>query len=165
MRPFFVSIPLIVFLRARRFVNSRCKALRKLFSSVLFRDDVEPTVRVLAIDHREGTNDVKAKSDLLSTSSQSIISVADRLHEQGDPERTYLYLKQFADLDDPEILWRYGRSCAYVYQLLVARDEQIHEQRKVVDEGLKAAQRAVDLNGDNSHCIHVSLYTTPRIQK
>lgn len=161
MRQFFVSVPLLVFLRVR---NSRFKALGKIFSSVQFRDDVEPTVRVLAIDHREATNNVKA-SELLPPSSQSIVNVADRLHDQGDPERTYLYLKQFADLDDPEILWRYGRSCAYVYQLLVARDEQIHEQRKVVDEGLKAAQRAVDLNGDNSHCIHVSLYTTPRIQK
>ena len=154
MRPFFVSIPLIVFLRARKFVNSRCKALRKLFSSVLFGDDVEPTVRVLAIDHREAT---KAKSDLLPT---SIINVADRLHEQGDPQSTYLYLKQFADLDDPQILWRYGRSCSNVYSLFVARDEQMHKRRKVVDEGLKAAQRAVDLDGGNSHCIHVCLRNT-----
>jgi len=111
---------------------------------------------VLAIDHREATNNVKA-SELLPPSSQSIVNVADRLHEQGDPERTYLYLKQFVDLDDPEILWRYGRSCSYLYQLLVATDEQMHKRRKVVDEGLNAAQRAVDLDSGNSHCIHVSI--------
>lgn len=154
MRPFFLSIPLIVFLRARKFVNSRCRALRKLLAAVLLREDVEPTIQVLAIQQPN----VKAKSDVLQTSFQSVIKVADELHERGDPQRTYHYLKQFADVDNSQILWRYGRSCSHLYQLFVMRDEQMHKRRKVVDEGLRAMQRAVDLDGENSHCIHVSRF-------
>lgn len=154
MRPFFVSIPLIVFIRARKFVNSRCKALRKLLAVVLLRKDVEPTIKVLAIRQPN----VKAKPDILQTSIQSIIKVADELHEQGDPHRTYNYLKQFADVDNSQILWRYGRSCSHLYQLFVVRDEQMHKRRKVVDEGLRAMQRAVDLDEENSRCIHVRWY-------
>lgn len=78
----------------------------------------------------------------------------DDLYFSKGADVVYEYTDPLIDsINDPEVLWRYGRACGVMYKCLVVDRPQ---KLEVVKKGLKALERAMELyQAQNSHCIHV----------
>ena len=88
------------------------------------------------------------------SNSESIIEHADELFHSGGVDVVYEYLSSFVEtLQDPDILWRFGRACGVMYKFL-ANDKQ--SRIKVVQRGLDALECALKINDKSSHILHVS---------
>lgn len=87
-------------------------------------------------------------------SSESIIEHADKLFHTTGVDVVYDYLSSFSEtVQDPNILWRFGRACGVMYKFL-ARDRQ--SRKEMVQRGLNALEWALKINDQNSHTLHVS---------
>ena len=88
--------------------------------------------------------------------SSSFTVNADILHEHGSAEEQYSYvhLQNFKDSQDPELVWRFGRACYCIYTYSSATKKM---KTTVIMNGLKAVERAVQLDSQNANAFVVGL--------
>ena len=86
------------------------------------------------------------------------ISHADWLNEHQSAEEQYHYVESqnFRHSQDPELLWRFGRACHCVYSYSVASTKEV--KAAAIKDGLKAVEKAVQLDLCNANAFVVSLY-------
>ena len=83
---------------------------------------------------------------------------ADWLYEHCSAREQYDYvqLKNFNESQDPDLLWRFGRACHCLYVFSSASKE---EKAAAIRDGLKAAQKAVEIDQISSYAFLVSFNT------
>ena len=87
-----------------------------------------------------------------------IIAEADRLQKEGRFNTAYTYLRKHCDMDNPEVLWRFGRACSQMFKFRKKLDGTTAKQLGiVVKEGVNAVIKASELDAKNPHCFYVSI--------
>ena len=87
-----------------------------------------------------------------------IIDEADRLQKEGRFKAAYTYLRKHCDMDNPEVLWRFGRACSQMFKFRKNLDSTTAKQLGiVVKEGVNAVIKASELDAKNPHCFYVSI--------
>ena len=82
---------------------------------------------------------------------------ADWLNQHQSAEKEYDYVKSqcFNESQDAELLWRFGRACYRIYHHSNASNEV---KANAVRDGLKACEKAVELEPRNSFAFTVSMH-------
>ena len=87
-----------------------------------------------------------------------IIAKADRLQKEGRFKAAYTYLWRHRDMDNPDVLWRFGRTCSQMFKFRKNLDSITAKQLEiVVKEGVNAVTKASKLDAKNPHCFYVSM--------
>ena len=139
--------------RTKRGTNQRLYAgiFMALFQCVLLKSDNK---RPTSYSKSQQVCKSKEEKPLTETSSNFTVN-ADILHEHGSAEEQYSYvdLQNFKDSQDPELLLRFGRVCYCIYTYSSATKMKT----AVIMNGLKAVERAIQLDSQNADAFVVGL--------
>ena len=89
----------------------------------------------------------------------SIAKNADWLNEHRSAEEQYRYveLQNFGHSQDPELLWRFARACYCIYAYSTSATKEA--KAAAIKDGLKAVEKAVELDPDNADAFVVTIHT------
>lgn len=92
---------------------------------------------------------------------QKIIHKADLLYDSFKFDELYTFLKDYADVDNDEILWRLARATMEKSKLT----KEKAQRRQLIQEAFSTVERALALNDKNFACHKASLHTAASLVK
>ena len=142
-------------------------SLTAIFLTTVFKGNEErkqrSTYYTSYLLHRESPSNSLGKTSHLELDAHTVqsnsISHADWLNEHRSAEEQYRYVESqhFGHSLDPELLWRFARACHCVYAYATSATKEA--KAAAIKDGLKAVEKAVELDPNNADAFVVSQLT------